>query len=281
MLQVSEDAYANGDGTSDPNGDATFTVSVDGQQVGGTFTATASHSAGQDQTFTINGSFGAGDHTVSVDFLNDAWNGTAATDRNLYVDGITADGTNANQSAALMSSGTQDFSVAMPGSTTSAGPADGVVIPASQNRAVEQVNDTSIQATSGDHTVSVRGSHDVVSLTGGTETVMAFQGYNTITTGTGNDTVIIAGSGNVVNAGGGQNSITDHGSGNTIVVPTAGGGFDDVFGSVLQNGDTLDFQAALKATSWDGTSSSRGISCTFPARETMRSWASAPSPMEP
>ena len=114
VLQVSEDAYANGDGASDAQGDATFTVSVDGKQIGGTFTASTSHSAGQEQSFTINGSFGAGNHTVSVDFLNDAWNGTAATDRNLYVDSIAADGSNANQSAALMSSGTQDFSVAIP-----------------------------------------------------------------------------------------------------------------------------------------------------------------------
>ena len=77
VLRISEDAYANGDGTSDAQGDAVFTVSVDGKQIGGTLTATASHSAGQEQSFTINGSFGGGDHTVSVDFLNDAWAGTA------------------------------------------------------------------------------------------------------------------------------------------------------------------------------------------------------------
>ena len=49
VFQISEDAYANGDGTSDAKGDATFTVSVDGKQIGGTFTAVASHAAGQEQ----------------------------------------------------------------------------------------------------------------------------------------------------------------------------------------------------------------------------------------
>ena len=42
-------------------------------------------------------------------FRTDAWAGTTTTDRNLYVDGVTYDGTNTNQSAALMSSGTQTF----------------------------------------------------------------------------------------------------------------------------------------------------------------------------
>ena len=75
VLSMSEDAY---------QGDAQFTVSVDGKQLGGTFTATASHAAGASQSFTFNGSFGTGAHTVSVDFLNDAYGGSSATDRNLF-----------------------------------------------------------------------------------------------------------------------------------------------------------------------------------------------------
>ncbi len=55
VLSISEDAYANGDGTSDANGDAAFTVSVDGKQLAGTFYATASHSAGASQNFTLQG----------------------------------------------------------------------------------------------------------------------------------------------------------------------------------------------------------------------------------
>ena len=111
VLSISEDAYANGDGTSDANGDATFTVSVDGKQLAGTFTAQALHSAGQDQTFTFKGDWAPGTHTITVNFLDDAYGGTATTDRNLYVDGVTYDGTNTGQSAALLSSGPQSFSI--------------------------------------------------------------------------------------------------------------------------------------------------------------------------
>ncbi|MGI4953432.1 MAG: carbohydrate-binding domain-containing protein, partial [Janthinobacterium lividum] len=101
VVNLSEDAY---------QGDAQYTLSVDGKQVGGTQTASASHAAGQSQAVTLLGSFGNGNHTVGVNFLNDAYGGSAATDRNLYVDSIIADGTFA-KNAALMSAGTQNFIV--------------------------------------------------------------------------------------------------------------------------------------------------------------------------
>jgi hypothetical protein len=107
-LQVSEDAY---------NGDAQFTVSVDGTQIGGTQTATALHAAGQSQTFDVLGTFASGSHTVAVHFLNDAYGGTSATDRNLYVTGASIDGT-AIPGAMLteLSQGIQTFSFLAPGS---------------------------------------------------------------------------------------------------------------------------------------------------------------------
>ena len=121
VLSVSEDAYANGDGTSDANGDAAFTVSVDGKQLGGTFTTTALHTSGVSQSFTFKGDWAPGAHAVAVNFLNDAWGGSAATDRNLYVNGITYDGTATGQSAELSGTGPQNFSVtdstAVPGAT--------------------------------------------------------------------------------------------------------------------------------------------------------------------
>ena len=82
-ISVSEDAY---------NGDAQFTVSVDGQQLGSALTATASHAAGQTATMTFTGSFGMGAHTVAVTFLNDAYSGIGQ-DRNLYLDGVSFNGT--------------------------------------------------------------------------------------------------------------------------------------------------------------------------------------------
>ena len=100
VLDIAEDAYL---------GDAQFTVSVDGKQLGGTFTTTASHAAGASQAFTFKGDWAIGTHNVTVNFLNDAWGGTPATDRNLYVNAVSYDGTNTGQSAALMCDGLQEL----------------------------------------------------------------------------------------------------------------------------------------------------------------------------
>ena len=81
-LHLSEDAW---------QGDAQFTISVDGVQQGGVQTATALHGLGQSQDIAV-GPLTAGMHSIGVTFLNDAWGGTAQTDRNLYVDGATLDG---------------------------------------------------------------------------------------------------------------------------------------------------------------------------------------------
>jgi serralysin len=133
-----------------------------------------------------------------------------------------------------------------------------ITIAASNADPVELVSASVITATSGKHLIFIGGTGDTVTATGGTETVQAFQGYNTITTGAGNDTISFGGSGNTVNAGGGNNTLQDSGSNNTIVMPGAGKGFDNIFGYVLQNNDTLDFRAALANTAWTGTSSTLG-----------------------
>ena len=106
VLQLSEDAY---------QGDAQFTVSVDGKSLGGAQSVTASHTKGEAQNFAFAQVMTAGTHDVAVSFLNDAWNGTAATDRNLYVQGITANGAAMpGTAAALMSTSTQHFSITVP-----------------------------------------------------------------------------------------------------------------------------------------------------------------------
>ncbi len=103
VLAVSEDAW---------QGDAQFTVAVDGVQIGGvqTVNSGAVHAAGLAQTFAVEGTFAAGPHTVTVDFLNDAWGGSAAMDRNLYVTGATIDGTTiAGATLTEMGNGAQSF----------------------------------------------------------------------------------------------------------------------------------------------------------------------------
>lgn len=97
VLHFSEDAWL---------GDAQFVAALDGQQLGAAQTVTASHASGQSQTFTFQG-VGAGSHDLAVSFLNDAWGGTPATDRNLYLDAVEYDGVRLDGgTAALYSGGT-------------------------------------------------------------------------------------------------------------------------------------------------------------------------------
>ena len=108
-LHLSEDAF---------QGDAQFTVSVDGKQVGGTMTATASHASGQNQTLDVLGAFAGGTHTLAVDFVNDAYQ-AGVGDRNLYLDGVSLDGAALPNSAlSLTHGGTQ--SMAFIGATPAA-----------------------------------------------------------------------------------------------------------------------------------------------------------------
>jgi hypothetical protein len=101
VLRISQDAY---------RGSAQFTVRVDGTQIGGPLTAESLHRNGQSDTVTLKGDWAAGAHTVTVNFLNDAYGGTAATDRNLYVDAATYNGAAVSGAAkTLLSTGPASF----------------------------------------------------------------------------------------------------------------------------------------------------------------------------
>jgi membrane-associated protease RseP (regulator of RpoE activity) len=104
VLKISEDAY---------RGDAQFTVSVDGKQIGGTLTAHAIKGAGQYENLQIKGDWSAGNHQVAVTFLNDAWDGTADTDRNLHVESATLNGKTIAGGALGTINGTEAFSFAV------------------------------------------------------------------------------------------------------------------------------------------------------------------------
>ena len=97
VLSVSEDAW---------QGDAQYTVSINGNTIGGILTATASHAAGATQAVSVAGDWGA-NPTVGITFINDAFGGTPSTDRNLYVDGATYDGQALNGApTTLLTNGT-------------------------------------------------------------------------------------------------------------------------------------------------------------------------------
>lgn len=130
-LGVSEDPY---------QGDAQFTVSVDGQQVGGVLTATSLHSGTSSDVVDVLGNWAPGNHVVTLNFLNDAWGGSADTDRNLYLDGATYNGAFVPRVAQeLQVSGPISFGVAdslptLPSTTTTVGSgSDTLVLKVSQD----------------------------------------------------------------------------------------------------------------------------------------------------
>ena len=124
-LGITEDAY---------QGDAQFTIGVDDQQVGGVLTATSPHSSTSSDTVNVLGNWAPGPHTVTVNFLNDAYDGTSDTDRNFYVDGATYNGVFVPRAAqTLYSSGPVSFGVT---DTTSVS-GSSLVVPAGTTTAAE------------------------------------------------------------------------------------------------------------------------------------------------
>ncbi len=101
-LNLSEDYW---------QGDAQAIISIDGKQLGGTQAVTASHALGQEQTISFLVPLAAGPHAVSVAFTNDAWGGTAATDRNLYVGSMDVNAQHVALGAALFANGVLSFAI--------------------------------------------------------------------------------------------------------------------------------------------------------------------------
>ena len=168
-LAVSEDAY---------RGDAQFTVTVDHHQVGGVQTVTALHGGGAEEDFAVLGSFGAGPHEVTVDFLNDAYAGTPATDRNLYVDSIQAGGVTEATDKTILYAGNVSFTTPpLPPASSSANAA---ITPASVADAAVEVG-TGMTFATGPATAT-----QAVDLAGGTLEVTdsaSFKGVITAASG--------------------------------------------------------------------------------------------------
>jgi phage tail tube protein FII len=180
-LRISEDAYL---------GDAQFTVSVDGVQVGGVQTAMATRADGQDQTFDVLGNWGVGSHNVAVDFLNDLYAGTPQTDRNLYVDGASYDGTvQPGDTLALLASGTQSFSV-VSSTTYTEGSAGGSLTTVGNDTV--QIGSGAVQINAEGPSVNVVGGSGAMTFIahGGNDTISAGSGATTVSGSTGSLTFI-------------------------------------------------------------------------------------------
>jgi hypothetical protein len=223
-LSVSEDAW---------RGNAEFTIRVDGTQIGGVQTVQALHALGQTQVFSIEGSFGSGQHTATVTFLNDAWDGTHSDDRNLYVDSASIDGKQIPSGALdLLSSGAQSFSfpgvshqqtLTTSGNTINgAGDALNVVDKAGGNTINGSIAGLTLDAsgaTQGDNVSTAVGSNNTLTLGGGAWTV-ASNGTDTIQAGSGTTTIHATGN---VTVAGGTGSLTFIGGSGAASVSAGGG----------------------------------------------------------
>jgi Ca2+-binding RTX toxin-like protein len=191
VLNLSEDAW---------QGDAQAVVTVDGQQVAGPLTVTASHSAGADQTFTINGDWAPGTHQIGVTFINDAWGGTPQMDRNLYVDGASFDGHTVSGAAQPLYTpdATDSFTVTEAGSPAPAPTPAPSPVPASGSTGsgiAEATPDEMRTYVAADATGVAHGTAgaDEIFATGSGETLIGNGGNDIFEIGTYTDAHIVVG----------------------------------------------------------------------------------------
>ena len=104
VLKVSQDFWKEA---------AQYTITVNGQQIGGTLTAAAIKAYGQDDIITIKGSWGD-TVNLAVRYLNDAWGGAATLDRNLHIDGVSLNGVDLGIAYTQGGNGTKSFALAKP-----------------------------------------------------------------------------------------------------------------------------------------------------------------------
>jgi uncharacterized protein (TIGR01370 family) len=247
VLSMSEDAY---------KGDAQFTVSVDGRQLGGTFATTAWHAAGESQSFIFKGDFGTGQHTVAVDFLNDAYAGTASTDRNLYVNGVSYNGTATGQTLALMAGGPKTFAVSGGTTPSVSEVSDHGTLQESLSQVgsynvggdvvmLDSGNVGSVTLGSGASQISFIGA-SAITLTGGS-------GTSVVASDTGNNTFIAGTGGLDVTGGGGADAYVFHASSGLLTIEDFS----------LAKGDTLTVDTALQAALVETSDGKGGTMLSF------------------
>ena len=181
VLKISQDAY---------QGDAQYTVLVDGKQIGGTFAASAAHASGQSDTLTLKGDWAAGAHKVEVKFLNDAWGGSADTDRNLHVDAATYNGAAVSGAAQEIASDWQAgaFSFTDVASVTSrqgtAG-ADGLTGGAGADRLLGLAGNDTLNGVAGDDALNGGAGNDVLNGGAGNDYLVGGAGADVLSGGLG------------------------------------------------------------------------------------------------
>jgi len=247
VLKVSEDAY---------KGDAQFTVAVDGKQLGGTFTATALHSAGASQDFTFKGDFGSGPHKVAVSFTNDLYGGSPSLDRNLYVNDVVYNGTDTKQSTPLYADVTKTLSVS--GGTTPS------VSETSDHGSLKQnLSQTGTYTVGGDTFVLSNGNAAAVTLGTGTSQLTFIGASSVAVTGGSGQAAVAAdmGNNNFV-AGAGSMDVTG-GTGKDAYVFHATSGQLTVEDFSTAKGDTLTIDKSLQGSMQQAADGKGGTLLSF------------------
>ncbi len=182
VLSVAEDAF---------QGDAQFTIDVDGRQVGGTQTVTAPNASGQWETFTVDAALAAGQHTITLNFLNPTGTGAFVNARNLYLTGVTLDGVAYNDQATMLTTQPVSFVI-------------GTALAAN----------SAVTLTDGQSLTTPTGTSTTVTMTSGAESVISY-GADTINGGSGNEIVVTSGTA-VFNAGSATATVTLNGPAATV-----------------------------------------------------------------
>ncbi len=220
-LQMSEDAW---------QGDANFTVSVDGQQIGGTQTVVASHGAGQSQEFDVSGNWSTSAHQVTVSFLNDAYGGSSSADRNLYVNSASYNGSSvAGAPSTFLWTGSHTFTLAST-AATSVDAMDGATASTQSMSAASAIQTSSTPVAydfsdGQDHSLSTASTATDVITLGSGQATLTTQGNDTILGGTGSSTIsalggslsVTGGSGSMTFVQGAASSNVSLGSGAALI----------------------------------------------------------------
>ena len=257
-LLVAEDAW---------QGDAQFTVAVDGVQIGGVQTATVSHGSGLDQVYQVQGAFGPGPHQVSLDFLNDAWGGSSATDRNLYLDGASYQGSVASavsltfliDGAQTVTVGSASDPVTAPLPTT---PADFSITDTTVNTSEDAAGETYSGPVASLRQQFIWSNPDGVAIASNVPDVFLHGGP-------GDDALTVTAGTNVVDGGGGSNFLVgasgSDGGADTFFVDGRGG--NTTWSTVVSfhHGDSLTiwgFVPGVSTMPWtasDGADGYKGV----------------------
>ena len=270
------------------NGDAQFTLTIDGKPVGTAQGVTAAHGQGQPEAFAFKGDWSAGLHTVGVGFANPAAGSTADLARSLYLDSASIDGTPVEVNMQVTGNGPVTFALT-PGAAPPA-PADAAGAPADTLATTD--DDGSAAAVplvaSGSHTDHPTGTGTVQQMAAdGTDTITSLGGVKgealtlgagtrklvlvnpralVLTGGPGADTVAADSGANQFVAGTGSLDVTG-GPGAAAYVLHSGGGALTVEDFDPAKGDTLTVDKALQGALVQASDGHGGTLLAFGAKQ--------------